>query len=84
VTTTPLRVLTADHRRALATVVATGGPVYIATSFASAQDPSRMALWPANVPFVTSAATDLWVQAQTGSLSLGVVTELWAAGDGTA
>lgn len=81
VTTTAQRILNADHRRAVGTIIASGGAVYVAFSNASAQDPSRMALWPAGVPFVSSAGTEVWVQAVSGTVQVGVLTELWAAGE---
>jgi hypothetical protein len=81
VTTTPVRFLAADHRRASAAVVSIGQNMLIALVPAAASDPSTMALWPQNVPFILTADTELWVASATGTTTVTVITELWAAGD---
>jgi hypothetical protein len=80
VTTTITELLRADHRRARALIVA-DATIYLAFSEASAQDPSRMALWPALEPFDATATTDLWVRAETGTANVSVITEMWATGE---
>lgn len=82
ITTTPYRILTADHRRARAVLLSIGQNLLIAFNSASAQDPSRMALWPANTQFLVTAATEVWVASATGTTSVSVATEMWAAGEG--
>lgn len=76
-----LRVLAADHKRARAVIMSIGQNMLVAFSQASAQDASRMALWPANVPFPVTTATEVWVASSTATTSISVITELWAAGD---
>jgi hypothetical protein len=79
--TTPIRLLFPDHRRAQATIISIGQNMLIAFSNASAQDPSRMALWPANVAFTHPGATELWVASATATTSVAVLTGLWATGE---
>lgn len=79
-TTTPLQVLWPDPRRARARVASTSA-LLIAFTQTAAQDPSTMTIWPASVPFETTATTDLWVAAATGTAQVGVITELWADGE---
>jgi hypothetical protein len=81
VTTTALRLLAADPRRASATIIASGGNILIAFSMASAADPSTMALWPAATPYTLTADTELYVAASTGTVTVSVITEYWAAGE---
>src|SRR4051812_11438772 len=54
ITTTPQLLMSADHRRAQALLIATAA-FLVAYSSASAQDPSTMAAWPANVPLPVTA-----------------------------
>lgn len=81
VTTTPIRVLTADHRRAVARLVSIGQAMLVAFTAAAAQDPSTMALWPQNTVFTVTADTEVWVASQTGTTSISVVAEFWATGE---
>lgn len=78
-TTTPLHILRADHRRARA-VLLCDAVIYVAFSQASAQDTTSMTKWLANVPFPCDATTDVYVRTATGTADLGVVTYLWAEG----
>lgn len=80
ITTTPVRVLAADHRRAIARVMSVGANMLIAFSAASAQDPSTMSLWPQNVSYTLTADTELWVAAATGTTTISVSCEFWATG----
>jgi hypothetical protein len=80
-TTTPGLVLKADHRRRRALLVSVGQNIYVALNQASAQDVSRMALWPQNVPLELTNDSDVYAAAATGTTQLGVVTELWATGE---
>lgn len=77
----PVRMLAADHRRAVAQVVSIGQNMLFAFSQTGAQDPSAMALWPQNVPFTLTADTELWVASATGTTSISVVAEYWATGE---
>lgn len=76
-----VRILSADHKRARAVLMSVGQNMYVAFTQASAQDVSRMALWPANTSFVVTTATEVWVCAATATTTISVVTELWAAGE---
>lgn len=78
---TPIRLFTADHKRAQATVISIGQNMMIALSASMAQDPSTMALWPQNVPYVLTADTELWVASATATTSVSLIQELWAAGE---
>lgn len=84
-TTTPLRVLTADHRRARAQIIGATVDLAFLVAFTetAAQDESTMSLWPSRVPFETTATTEVWlrVPATPGStVTVGISTELWAEG----
>lgn len=81
VTTTPVRVLGADHRRAIARVVSIGQAMLFALSYTSSQDPSTMATWPAGLVFELTADTELWVASSTGTTTISVMTEFWATGE---
>lgn len=80
-TTPAIRVLSADHKRARAVLMSVGQNMYFAFTSASAQDVSRMALWPANTPFVLTTATEVWVCSATATTTVSIVTELWATGE---
>jgi hypothetical protein len=86
VTTTPLRVLTADPRRGRAQLISTAAANVFLVAFTetAAQDESTMAPWMGGVPFEHTAATEVWVRLpSTGTpFTIGVVTELWAEGEG--
>jgi len=80
----PVKVLTKDSRRAVATIVATGGAMRVSFTEAGAQGVgSSYAVWPAGVLLPIRAAVDVWVTADTVAVSVSVVTELWAAGEGS-
>lgn len=78
---TAQRILTADHRRATVRLISIGQNMLVAFNMASAADPSRMALWPANVAFTYTADTEVWVASATGTTSISVITEFWANGE---
>lgn len=80
-TTTVQKLLSADHRRASATVVSIGQAVLIAFNSASASDPSTCAVWPANLPFTLTADSELWAGSATGTTQLSIITEMWATGE---
>lgn len=84
-TTDPLRVLTADHRRARAQVISTAAANVFLVAFTqtAAQDESTMTLWMGGVPFETTATTEVWLRlpASAESFTVGVSTELWAEGE---
>jgi hypothetical protein len=84
VTTTPRRVLRADHRRARAQIISTAAAnvFLIAFTEAAAGDESTMSPWMGGVPFETGATTDVWVRLpSTGTpFQIGITTELWAEG----
>jgi hypothetical protein len=78
--TTPQLILSADHRRAQVLLIASAA-FLVAFSSASAQDPSTMAAWPANVPFPITADVPVWAAAATATVALTIVTEMWATGE---
>jgi len=78
--TTPQLLLSADHRRGSFTLISTAAFLF-AFSASSAQDPSTMAAWPANVPYVCTADTALYAAAATGTAPLSIITEFWATGE---
>lgn len=80
VTTVALQVLWADPRRARARLASTSA-LLIAFTQTAAQDPSTMTVWPGSVPFETTATTELWVAAASGTAQVGIITELWAEGE---
>lgn len=79
--TTAVRLLAADHRRAVARVMSVGQNMYIAFSNAMSQDTSRMALWPANVEFPMTHDGELWVASATATTTVSVAAENWATGE---
>lgn len=85
ISTVPLRVLTADPRRAAATLISTAAAniFLVAFSQAAAQDPLMMTPWPGAVPFETDATTEVWVRVPDSAegFALGVATQLWAEGE---
>jgi len=80
-TTTPTRVLAADHRRASATLLAIGGNVLVALSSAAKESAQSSALWPQNVPLTIGADSEIYAATVTGTATLTVITELWATGE---
>jgi hypothetical protein len=72
--------LAADHRRASFTLISPTAFLFAFTA-QSAQDPSTMAAWPANVPYTCTADVALYAAAATGTAVLTIVTEYWATGD---
>lgn len=79
--TTPVRILQGDHRRARANILAIGGNMLFAFNMASAQDPSRMCLWPANVAYTHLGDDEIWVAAVTGTITVSIATGRWAVGE---
>lgn len=80
ITTTAQLLLSADHRRASVTLISSAAFVF-SFSAGAAQDPSTMAAWPPNVPYVCNADTALYAAAATGTAVLSIITEFWATGD---
>lgn len=84
-TTTPLQVLFADHRRARARIISTAAANTFLVAFtqAAAQSESTMTLWPGTVPFETTATTDVWLALPSAGtpFAVGISTELWAEGE---
>lgn len=79
--TTPIRLLTADHRRASFKLMSIGGNMLFAFNSAAAADPSAMATWPQNVQYAGTHDGEVWAAAATGTTSISVVTEYWATGE---
>jgi hypothetical protein len=77
---TPIRLLTQDHHRASVTLMSIGQAMYIGFSSAMTQDLSRMAQWPAGVPYVMNNDSELWVVSATATTNVSVITEMWATG----
>lgn len=78
---TPVRIMQADHRRARVTLIAIGGAMRFAFNTASKEDPARMALWPANVPYVHLGDDEIWVAADTVAITVSVAGGRWATGE---
>jgi hypothetical protein len=78
---TPQQILQADHFRAKATIMSIGQNMLIGFGPGSAGDPSTMCLWPANVPFIVTAAVDIFVLSATATTTISFASELWAMGD---
>ena len=78
--TTPKLILSADHRRAVATFISPAAWLFAFTASA-AQDPSTMAAWPANVPYSLTADSAVYAAAAAGTTTLSIVTEFWATGE---
>lgn len=79
-TTHAHHLLHANPRQAKATLIS-DQPFLFTLAKATAGEPTRMALWPASVPYVCTARTDIYVMASAATANIGVVTENWAAGD---
>lgn len=84
ISTTPVKLLSADHRRARAVLMSVGTNVLYALGKEQAVDPSTMALWPQNVPYVVTADTEVWAVAVVGPTSVSITTEMWAEGNSEA
>lgn len=80
-TTTPLKYLAADHRRASAKVVSFDQDMLIAFNVASAGDPSTMSRWPKGVQYTLTADSELWVASITATSTISITTEFWATGE---
>ena len=76
-----LNVLRADHRRAVAYLVAPT-PFLIAYNDANVQSVDTMATIPGNVLIPVSATVDVWVAAPTGTVAVSILVEDWATGEG--
>jgi hypothetical protein len=84
--TTPQRVLTADHRRALTTIMASAeADVFlIAFTEASAQAEATMCLWNGRESYTSGATTEVWLSVPVTpgtAVTVGISTELWAEGE---
>lgn len=78
--TTPVLLMSADDRRAQAILIAPAAFLF-ALSAASAQDPSMMAAWPPNVPYVLTAGSAIYAAAASATVAISVITEYWATGE---
>lgn len=78
---TPIRALKADHRRSRVTLMGIGGSWRFAFDPASKEDPARMALWPANVPYVHLGDDEIWIAADTLAVTVSVAAGRWATGE---
>jgi hypothetical protein len=76
-----VQVLRADHFRGRATLMYIGQNMLVTftKSIDPVQDVQSWALWPANVPLAITAAVDVFVASATGTTSISVITEDWAA-----
>lgn len=77
-----VKILPADHRRARAVITAVSNPILLSFVSVAAAD-GTTATFPLAVGalFTFTADTSLFAIAQTGVASVGILTELWAAGD---
>lgn len=79
---TPKRLLRANPMRASANLVSFTSDMLVAFNRAAKEDPSTMARWPMNTPLLVTAATDVYVAPVTAPMTISVVAEYWAVGDG--
>jgi hypothetical protein len=77
----PVKVLQSNHRRARAVILSIGGAMRFAFNNAAKEDFSRMALWPANVPYTHLGDDEVWVAADTVAITVSVATGNWAVGE---
>lgn len=77
----PVRILQSDHRRARVTLLALGGSMRFGFNSGSKENPDRMALWPAGVPYVHLGDDEVWVAADTTAITVSVVNGRWAVGE---
>lgn len=77
----PKPILQADHFRARAVLCSFDQDFLYAFTENAASDPSTMARQPKAVPLVLTAATQVWVLAQTGTTVLSYATERWASSE---
>lgn len=77
ITTVPQVVLTRSRTRKKATLISTDNPILIMPRRSNIGTMTG-ALWPANVPLVYTAETELSVVVSTGTATLSVITEDWS------
>jgi hypothetical protein len=77
ITTTAEKILNADARRKMVTLVSLDQDIYLAPSFSEA-NPSGAALWPANVPLVLQSSDELWAASFASTTTLTIIIENWA------
>jgi hypothetical protein len=77
-TTSPQMILGASPLRKKATLISTDNPFMLVARRNNATVVSANALWPANVPLVYTAQTELSVATSTGTASISVITEDWS------
>lgn len=78
VTTSPQMILGASPLRKRATLISTDNAFMVVARRNNATVASANALWPANVPLVYGAQTELSVATSTGTATLSVITEDWS------
>jgi hypothetical protein len=77
-TTSPQMILGNSHMRKKATLISTDNPFMVVARRNNGTVASANALWPANVPLVYTAQTELSVMTSTGTATISVVTEDWS------
>jgi xanthine dehydrogenase molybdopterin-binding subunit B len=77
-TTTPQMILGASGLRKKATIISTDNAFMLVARRNNATVASANALWPANVPLVYTAQTELSVATSAGTASISVITEDWS------
>jgi hypothetical protein len=80
-TTTAIKVLPSNPRRATFTVLAIDNDILIAFNAASKEDSSTMAYWPKLIPLRLTHCAELWIASATTTSKVSIITERWAAGE---
>jgi hypothetical protein len=81
VTTTAVRLLRADHRRAQAVITSFDQDMYFAYNESSATEPTSMSRWPALVPLVVDADVNIYVRSFQATTTISYSTTMWATGE---
>jgi hypothetical protein len=77
-TTSPQLILSASPMRKKATLISTDNAFMVVARRNNGGTASANALWPANVPLVYTAQTELSVMTSTGTATISVITEDWS------
>lgn len=72
----PTMVLSADHYRGQATLIA---PAAFRVTFNDPGEP--FAVWPPNVPLVVTASVNIYVRSDASAGTVSVIAEKWATGE---
>jgi hypothetical protein len=76
-TTTPIRILTADKRRGRATIIGFTQNLVLGTTYAQAAG-SLGGTWPNLVPLIWYGTGEVWAASATSTASVSVIIDQWA------